>query len=790
MSKSLIQGLLTSPSTTYNKLATYLGGAASVQTVNSQSVVCPPLNVFVDVFTQAGIVPAIPLLNSTTGRCFCLSAASATPTVYLATWNPVTNAVSFTGFITLRLANLAATTYIERGWDVNDSGATWQIYIAETGSVVINGGIHQAYGLTAADFQPGGTTIWPALSNGIKGIYLMHPADAFGAGNNLTTIWGVRHLYSSASSTWNQKIICFNNTVAAPQCLLFDSSITPQIIPVGTASTVASTSYAGTSPAAFFTTGATNPGIVAGDPICFVNTAPTNFTASVQGAAQTTYFVRDVQLVTGNWYFNLANTTAGAALTPTSTGSSWSIIRSFGTSINQFSGRTPTTGLSPSFTGVLVQANTIDYANPVSTPANVALQGVDCVSLATQTSLIMGKLADLFTFTTGTTTGSTMTVASATGLAPGYYVWGPGIAAGTTISTVVGTTVSLSTPVTSAQAVSVAFTFGSNNWSSCTQVNATGTGNDVVAPTVAFCRYSKEMDSFVYVTNTSSLVMKKLMNGGTLQVFGSVSNTFFENPSNPLNPPMGFAALGGIHVNAGYVCIAGNTPGQRGLMISHIYSDDSFGFTYAILPIAQVPIGTFLRYLLSLRQSVALSTGLNYYVRTAATTTDTTFSTPTSGTWMQISSAQDLTAIVSLNQVFQIKIGWNTIIGLGVPAVPQEIVAVLTYLGEASIKWCPVVDYSSQAGTSPEFVSWVLQNTYNAGVVPTTLVARAYDQNNALRITQAINGNAAVTLSTNSGTSFGPNGTIPNVANTTVIKLTVSSPPSDATFLMWTLSES
>ena len=62
-------------------------------------------------------------------------------------------------------------------------------------------------------------------------------------------------------------------------------------------------------------------------------------------------------------------------------------------------------------------------------------------------------------FTTGTTSGTTITVTSATGIGKGMTVAGTGIAAGTTVTDVVGTIITITPPVTTNQSTAIPISF-------------------------------------------------------------------------------------------------------------------------------------------------------------------------------------------------------------------------------------------------------------------------------------------------------------------------------------------
>lgn len=774
--KSITLDIQQSLSNTYDKTKTTLAGRVVQRTINSQTVLGPTLTQFIDTQTQAAITPSYTKYNPTTGRLFVLGPASATPTILL--FNVSVNGTqSYVGKIVISLANAAATTHTFRGLDVDDSGATWQIYLATTGSVAINGGIYLVNGLTAADFTPAGITIYSAQQSNQKAVYLLQDDLFKGVNNNITTTWGVSKFRDSTNPSFNTKIYTMNNTAAAPQVLAFDTAISPVVANTTTGVSAQTTLYAGTSPSAFFTSGTTNPGLAANDPVILTGTVPANFTASGISAAQTVYFVRDIQLVSGSYYFNLATTSGGVAVTPTSAVSGTAnIMRAFGTCTNLFYGRTPVAGLTPALTGTLLQSNIIDYAKPTSAPLNAALNGQDCIALATSSQLYMGKVSELFMALSGTSSASTITVASTTGITAGMAVTGPGITPGTTVAAVPNsTTITLSVAVTTAQGSAVTFVFGNNFWASLTGANITGTGLDVVAPTVVFMKYSNILDKFVYVTNTAVCVIKPLQNSFITGKLGNVDNTWLEAPSTLPAVPAGLAAVASLELQGGIIFLAGSTAGQRGVTFIDLYSDHAFGNSYVISPIKQVTPGSVLKYINSLEQLFDYTNTMNFFIRSAATASDPIFNTA-SGGWVQINKATDISYGLS-NSYFQIMVDFNVLGSLTTsPSQLQEIVLSIIDANEISDYWEGSVDNTTQGSASPSYTAFRLQKAYATSVPK--LYFRAYDDaGNLVASANTVDNPTSFEYSTNNGTSWNALGTIPNTALTTEVRYKWSSPP-------------
>ena len=349
--KSFLAGLQNATQTSYsNNGITTIFGRASQKTLNSQTVIGPALTQFIDVQTIAGFNSTFTYYNPTTNHLFVLGPVSATPTVALFNFNNTTGAYSYVGKITMALGNAAATTYVFRGFTVYESGGLIYPLISATGSVAINGGTYMAWGLSTTDFTVGSTAFFAANTSSQKAVYFLQDSAGMGASNVATTSWGISLPQFSSAGTVNTKVWQWNGTLALPQLFSWDLSGTPSVGgTVLNGISAQTTLYAGTSPAAFFTMGASQNGYVAGisEPVVLQNgtgNVPTGFNAwasgTLQVAASTVYFMRDLQLVSGNWYFNLASTTAGAAITPTSSTSNFTVMRAFGSSSSLFSLKT------------------------------------------------------------------------------------------------------------------------------------------------------------------------------------------------------------------------------------------------------------------------------------------------------------------------------------------------------------------------------------------------------------------------------------------------------------------
>jgi len=798
MTKTFVAGLQASTQTSYvNNGKTTMLGRAFQKTLNSLSVIGPPLTQFIDVQTLAGFVPSYSYFNPSTNRLYVLGPVSATPTVALFSFNNSTGAYSYIGKIIMSLGNAAATTYVFRGFKVYESGGLIYPIISATGSVAVNGGNYVAWGLSASDFTFGGTTIFAANTSNQKAVYFMQDPAAPGVGNVTTTSWGIVLPQFSSNSAVNTKVYQFNGTLATPVVYSWDLANTPSVANTVTSGVSSQTTlFANTTPSAFFTMSAQNGYVAtAGEQVVLMNgtgNVPTAFTAWAAGTAQVAatniYFMRDFQQlytftctalttgisagstytnngftftvltaasasattfvasvpppgapvasgtltrtagtgdatitfsvnVAGSYYFNLGTTSGGAAVTPTSTTSSFTMMRAFGITTALFNFKT---GTLPAFTlGAILQNQSVGYAKPTSAPANTALNGQDCLYMSSTTGLYMGKISDL------TSLGTTWASMTSTG------------------------------------------------------VNITGTAIDIVAPTVISATYSgqnqaNEIDRWVYVTSASSYVIKPYQASNISAVFGGQSNSYLETlglttvQAGVLTPTV-------ADIVNGWMFICSSTIGQRGIVFCDIGSTASLGNSQVISPVLNLPVGSTLKYINTLEQIFESTNSLNISIRSATTSGDSIFSSATSG-WSQISIAQDLSG-TAVGPYFQLMATYNIVANnSSTPAQINDFVYSVILGNDISDNWAGSGNNTTQNGASPSYSAFRLTTAYTS-TVP-TMYFRAYDDSGNLVASANTASNPTLfQYSTNNGTSWSALGTIPNTILTTEVRYLWASPP-------------
>lgn len=354
----------------YDQTKTTLNGRVFSKTVDGKTALGPPLNKFIDVFTNAGVTPAPNATVCTpNGRIFSFQLeATGLAVVALHTINFNTGAIAYVGKIQIALPDTAATTHVYRSVKVIDAGTTgWKLFVTTTGTVVINGGTFLVNNIALADFVPiGFPTIPFATGTDQKAVYLLQDPAAIGVGQLQTASAGSVLDFSA------NRLYVHNGVSATHQYFVYATDTAPTYVP-GAVTGVAATdviSHAGHS-------------FVAGDPVVF-----TSITGGAGLVVGTVYFVRNP--VAGVSY-ELSATTGGALLNFTTDISAGSVGRAFGTTGSNFVHKT---GNLPALSGALLVTDSEDFAQPTDTGI-ATIDGFDCAFFATASNLYLGRLSEL-----------------------------------------------------------------------------------------------------------------------------------------------------------------------------------------------------------------------------------------------------------------------------------------------------------------------------------------------------------------------------------------------------------
>ena len=371
---------------TYDQTKTMIRGRVSQKTIDGDSCLGPPLNKFVDVFTDSALTPAATGMTMTAnGRIFNIIAENVGLVVCsLHEINYTTGVTSYIGKIQFTIADTAATTHTYRSLRVIDTGTTnWKIILTTVGSVAINGGSYVVNKVAKSDFVPVGfPTIGFATGNDQKAVYLLQDPANIGVGQLQIASTGA--FLNGA----NDKLYVHNGISATHQYYVYDMTATLNY------STSAITGTESTN-----TINHAGHAFVAGDPITF---------SSLSGGAGltngTVYFVRDV---VPSVSYSVSATTGGAAINFTTDIVSGNVGRAFGTCSSAFLFKT---GNLPALSGTMVLLDSEDYA----LPQHSSNSGQDCAFFSTTTNLYMGQLSEL---TSGVTTWPSLNTVNLLGVA-------------------------------------------------------------------------------------------------------------------------------------------------------------------------------------------------------------------------------------------------------------------------------------------------------------------------------------------------------------------------------------
>lgn len=371
--KSVYAEMLDDVVGSYDQTKTTIQGRIVQKTINSVEVLGPPLNKFVDVFTDAAVTPANLVYLTANGRLFTVVAeAAGLAVITLHTVNLSTLATTYIGKIQVQLPDSAATTHTYRSIRVNDDGTTgWDIMIVSVGSVVINGGVFLVNNVALADFVPVGfPTISFATGNDQKAVYFLQDPTKLGANHtaaNVANVASAGAMYDTA----NDRLYTLDGLAASPKVFVYDITVAP------TYSTVAITGTAATD-------------LINDAGHTFINGDQIVFSSLSGGAGLTNGTIYFVVSATPGVSYQVAATSGGAAINFTTDIVSGNVGRAFGITGSNFVHQT---GTLPALTGTLLLTDSVKYANPVA--VHPSIDGSGCMFFATTSTLYMGKLSEL-----------------------------------------------------------------------------------------------------------------------------------------------------------------------------------------------------------------------------------------------------------------------------------------------------------------------------------------------------------------------------------------------------------
>jgi len=381
-------GILNSTTTSYGDLTkTFLAGRCFQKSINSNSVLGPPLTNFIDTITDTaggGSVTPNGVYLSPNGRLFiAVTPATGLMTVLLYEFDLTgQTAPIYRGRIQLAVPNSAATTHTIRQFEVYDgpnAGTVtgWKIVFSTVGTVLINGGSFLANNITKADFVfTSPPTIGLAISSSAKAVYMLQDPSNIGVNNNITAIQGAGLDRSGLMLYVN------NNVLATTQFIKWDLNAT---LTYPTQTTTGATSIG--SPT--FTLA--SHGYNNNDPVVIISNPPGGFTATT-ATVQTVYFVRNATLNT----FELSATSGGASINATTVTSGTVFGRAFGQITTPWT--STKTGTVTGITGTILLTQSHSLVTPSQAlDPNIpsGLDGQLCFFLPCATMFHLFKVSDI-----------------------------------------------------------------------------------------------------------------------------------------------------------------------------------------------------------------------------------------------------------------------------------------------------------------------------------------------------------------------------------------------------------
>lgn len=373
--KSVKANLLNDVVSSYDQTKTTIRGRVFQKTIDGAEVLGPPLNKFLDVVSDTTsstqIVPTLTYM-SPNGRLFSVGVeASGIIAIALYTVNLATGSSSYIGTIRMTVADNAATTHVYRGLKVIDNGTTgWRIFLATTGSVLINGGLYCVNNVDLADFISVGLgTLFPsATGSNQKATYFLQDPANIGVGQLNVAAAGV------TLDVPNNRVYVHNGVSATHQFYVYSANAA-----LNCPKAVGLTIDAGTDRITHTAHG-------------YVDNTPISLSSLSGGAGLINNGIYYTRNVTANDY-QVSLTTGGAIINITTAGTV-DVNRAFGTTGDAWVHKT---GNLPALSGTLIISDSEDYAVPQHTTNS----GQPCIFFSTSSNLYLGRISEL---TPGATT--------------------------------------------------------------------------------------------------------------------------------------------------------------------------------------------------------------------------------------------------------------------------------------------------------------------------------------------------------------------------------------------------
>lgn len=308
-------------------------------------------------------------------------------------------------------------------------------------------------------------------------------------------------------------------------------------------------------------------------------------------------------------------------------------------------------------------------------------------------------------------------------------------------------------------------TSGAVTWPSLTTSNILGSTNLITAPTTALASWSDVLDAATYTTNTSKFITKQVVNNIIQTNTGELNNQYYETYAlDTIN--LGLVTIIGMDNAAGWLFAAGATIGQRGVIAVDYRSDYRYDYSYIVTKVLSNQ-NAKLKFATSYEELSENTGNIKLQYRNSG------FGS-ISGGWLDLDNFSDLSSAVITSNEIQFKISFKIQSeGSSSPAQINELLVGTDANNGISDNWEFSDDFSDNG--VPSRTAFRLKLAYSS-TVP-TLYYRAYDLSDALLINNNTVTNAAnFEYSTDSGMSWIPLGTIPNVVGT-LVRYSFTSPP-------------
>lgn len=306
---------------------------------------------------------------------------------------------------------------------------------------------------------------------------------------------------------------------------------------------------------------------------------------------------------------------------------------------------------------------------------------------------------------------------------------------------------------------------GVTTWPSLTTSNLLGSVNEITAPTVTLSSWSDVLDAATYVTNLSKFITKQVVNNVIQTNTGELNNTYYET-FNFDTVSLGLVTVIGMDNVSGWLIAAGGTIGQRGVIAVDYRSDHTYEYSYIVSKVLSSPNSKATFYTTFEKLFDTTGNAMLQY-RTSG------FGSITGG-WVDVPPFSDLSLLVSISNQIQFKICFAIQSeGSSSPAQINELLIGVDSNSSISDNWEFSDDFSDN--TSPSRVAFRLKQAYSSSVPQ--LFFRAYDLSNVLLANNNTVADAAkFEYSTDTGVTWLPLGTVPNVVGT-LLRYTFTSPP-------------